>query len=466
MEPIITRFPPSPTGHLHIGGARTALFNWLMARHADGKFVLRIEDTDAARSTPEMTAGILEGMRWLGLDWDEGPYYQSQRTSIYQEHIERLLAEGKAYYCQCTPEEVESIREQARARGDKPKYDSRCRGKNLGPGPNRVVRFKAPQNGSTVYTDSVRGANAVDNQELDDFVLRRADGSATYQLAVVVDDATMGITHILRGDDHMSNTPKQVLLYEALGYPLPVFGHVPMILGADKKKLSKRHGAASVLEYRDQGYLPEAVVNYLVRLGWSYGDQEIFTLPELIQLFSPENLGKSACVFDPEKLEWVNAQHIKQRHPCELSQDLNAALARDGWPQADAKYLERVIPLLQPRAKTLREMADMASVFVVSESDLVRDPDLVNTFITADIQAHLNALASRLESLEEFTQPALETVLREYLEETGLKFKVLAQPIRVALTGRKASPGLFEMMEAMGQNRVVHRFRAMTEHSD
>lgn len=465
MEPIITRFPPSPTGHLHIGGARTALFNWLMARHAGGKFVLRIEDTDAARSTPEMTAGILEGMRWLGLDWDEGPYYQSQRTSIYQEHIEQLLAEGNAYYCQCTPEDVESMREHARARGDKPKYEGRCRGKNLGPGPNRVVRFKAPRSGSTVYTDAVRGANAVDNQELDDFILRRADGSATYQLAVVVDDATMGITHILRGDDHMSNTPKQVLLYEALGYPLPVFGHVPMILGADKKKLSKRHGAASVLEYRNQGYLPEAVVNYLVRLGWSYGDQEIFTPQELIQCFSPENLGKSACVFDPEKLEWVNAQHIKQRHPGELSQDLNDALVRDGWPQTATEYLERIIPLLQPRAKTLREMADMASVFVVSDGDLLRDPDLVDRFITADIQGHLHVLASRLETLEEFSQSALEGVLREYLEETGLKFKVLAQPIRVALTGRKASPGLFEMMEVLGKDRVVRRFRAMAEKS-
>ncbi len=461
MEPIITRFPPSPTGHLHIGGARTALFNWLLARHFGGRFVLRIEDTDAARSTDEMTEGILEGMRWLGLDWDEGPYYQSQRTALYQEHIERLLAEDKAYYCQCTPDEVEAMREQARARGDKPKYDGRCREKNLGPGPDRVVRFKAPLGGSTSYMDAVRGANAVDNSELDDFIIRRADGSPTYQLAVVVDDASMGITHILRGDDHMSNTPKQVLLYEALGYPLPVFGHVPMILGPDKKKLSKRHGAASVLEYRDQGYLPEAVVNYLARLGWSHGDQEIFEVEELIQLFTPDNLGKSACVFDTEKLEWVNAQHIKQRRPAELVQALNTALAEDNLPQGAAEYLEQIIPLLQPRAKTMREMADMAAVFVIDDDALPRDPGLVEKFITDEAKAHLHALASRFEALQDFSQSGLESVVREYLEETGLKFKALAQPIRVALTGRKASPGLFEMMEVLGKDRVLRRFQAV-----
>jgi glutamyl-tRNA synthetase len=286
MDQIVTRFPPSPTGYLHIGGARTALFNWLLARSAQGRFVLRIEDTDQERSTREMTDSILEAMTWLGLDWDEGPYFQSQRFELYHQHIERMLDHGRAYYCRCTPEEVEAMRSRARERGEKPKYDGTCRDMNLGPGPGRVVRFKSPLEGETVFTDLLKGVNRVDNRELDDFVIRRADQTPTYNLAVVVDDATMGVNTILRGDDHLSNTPKQVLLYRAMDYALPRFGHVPMILGPDKKKLSKRHGAMSVLEYRDMGYLPQALNNYLVRLGWSYGDREIFDLEELVALFS------------------------------------------------------------------------------------------------------------------------------------------------------------------------------------
>ena len=301
MTKVVTRFAPSPTGYLHIGGARTALFNWLWARKNRGEFILRIEDTDLERSREEMTRAILEAMDWLGLDCDQGPYYQSQRMDLYREYIQKLVDTGQAYYCECTPEEVEAMREQARARGLKPKYNGRCREKNLGPGEGRVIRLKAPLTGQTTFNDLIKGPIAVNNEELDDFVLQRADGTPTYNLAVVVDDATMGVTHVLRGDDHINNTPKQILIYKALGIKQPLFGHVPMILGPDKKKLSKRHGATSVMKYREMGFLPEAMINYLVRLGWAYGDEEIFSREELIEKFSLENLSNQ-----PVFLIWIN----------------------------------------------------------------------------------------------------------------------------------------------------------------
>ncbi|MFO7803702.1 MAG: glutamate--tRNA ligase [Desulfovermiculus sp.] len=456
---VVTRFPPSPTGNLHIGGARTALFNWLLARSQEGTFVLRIEDTDVGRSTKEMTEGILEAMRWLGMDWDEGPYFQSQRLNIYNDHIEGLLSSGLAYYCQCSAEDVQAMREEARAKGEKPKYNGRCRDFGLGPAPGRVVRLKAPLKGETGFEDLVKGHNLVDNRELDDFVLRRADGMPTYNLAVVVDDALMGMTHILRGDDHLSNTPKQVLLYRALGFELPQFGHVPMILGPDKKKLSKRHGAMSVLEYRERGYLPQAVLNTLVRLGWSHGDQELFSLQELIRLFTLNSLGKSACVFNPEKLDWVNSQHIKNSQPADLVPLLQKHLQGKGLPRAQDQYLEHVIPLLQPRSTTLADMADQAAVFVQEDQDIVYDPDLVTKVITPEVRPHLEALEKRLRSLDSFTQTDLERVIGEYLQEAGIKFKLLAQPIRVAITGKKASPGLFETMAVLGQKSVLERIQ-------
>ncbi len=458
-QKVVTRFPPSPTGNLHIGGARTALFNWLLARSQGGTFVLRIEDTDVERSTWEMTEGILESMRWLGMDWDEGPYFQSQRLDIYNDHIEKLLASGEAYYCQCTAEEVEAMREEARAKGQKPKYNGRCRELGLGPAPGRVVRLKAPLEGETGFQDLVKGYNRVDNQELDDFVLRRADGMPTYNLAVVVDDALMGMSHILRGDDHLSNTPKQVLLYRALGFELPFFGHVPMILGPDKKKLSKRHGAMAVLEYRDQGYLPQAVLNTLVRLGWSHGDQELFEPDELVSLFSLKNLGKSACVFNPEKLDWVNSQHIKGSPVQDLVPLLQKHLKDKGLPQADPEYLRQVIPLLQPRSTTMADMADQASVFVLNDEDIAYDPNLVHKVITPEVKLHLQALRERLNDLPAFTQKDLEDVVKGYLDQAGIKFRLLAQPIRVAITGKKASPGLFETMEVLGKERVLRRMQ-------
>ncbi|MBN2124294.1 MAG: glutamate--tRNA ligase, partial [Deltaproteobacteria bacterium] len=288
---VVTRFPPSPTGYLHIGGARTALFNWLFARKHGGRFILRIEDTDKVRSTEEATRAILDSMEWLGLDWDAGPYFQSQRYPIYREFLERLLSAGKAYYCHCTPEELDERRHEAMAAGLKPKYDAKCRDLGLGPGPGAAVRLKSPRTGRTTFNDLVKGPVSFDNEELDDLVLWRSDDSPTYHFAVVVDDIAMGLTHIIRGDDHVNNTPRQIHIYQALGEPLPSFAHVPMILGPDRTRLSKRHGATSVLAYRDMGYLPHALVNALVRLGWSYGDQEIFTLGELVEKFSLENVG-------------------------------------------------------------------------------------------------------------------------------------------------------------------------------
>ncbi|MCF8085294.1 MAG: glutamate--tRNA ligase [Desulfohalobiaceae bacterium] len=457
MQTVVTRFPPSPTGYLHIGGARTALFNWLLARSTGGRFVLRMEDTDVERSSREMTDSILEAMHWLGLDWDEGPYYQSQRFDLYQRFIDELLDNSMAYYCSCTPEEVEQMREEARKKGEKPKYNGRCRERNLGPGPERVIRFKSPLEGETAFKDVLKGDVAVDNRELDDFVLRRTDGAPTYNLAVVVDDVDMGITHILRGDDHLSNTPKQVLLYRALGVDLPVFGHVPMIMGPDKKRLSKRHGAMSVLEYRRQGFLPEAMSNYLARLGWSYGDQEIFSQDELREKFSLHNLSKSACVFDPDKLLWVNSQHIKSASAQDLAPVLQEFLAASDLPSPEQDYLLQLIPLLQPRAKTMQEMAEWAAPFVRADGDLPYDPELLHKFLTPEAASYLERLLPVLRELPRFDQKSLESRIGSFLEEQEIRFKRLAQPIRVALTGSKASPGLFESMELLGRESVLAR---------
>jgi glutamyl-tRNA synthetase len=464
MRTCVTRFPPSPTGHLHIGGARTALFNWLLARGSGGRFLLRLEDTDVARSSRTMTESIFEALQWLGLDWDDEPCFQSERFELYRRHLSRLLETGQAYYCRCSEEEVEAMRQEAWARGEKPKYNGKCRELGLGPDEGRVVRFKSPRGGETTFQDALRGGNAVDNRELDDFVLQRADGTPTYNLAVVVDDAAMGITHILRGDDHLSNTPKQVLLYEALGFELPLFCHVPMILGPDKKRLSKRHGAMSVLQYRDRGYLPQALINYLVRLGWSYGDQEIFEVSELVEKFSLDNLGQSACVFNPEKLDWVNSQHIKREDPARLAGLLQRFLADKGLGEQETAYLERIVPLLQPRAGTMEEMAEMAAFFVIPDEELRYEPEQLRKYLGPEVRTHLDAIRRRLRRLEDFSQAALEGELRTYLEEANVKFKKVAQPIRVAITGKTASPGLFETMEVLGRERVANRLdRALRE---
>lgn len=457
MQDIVTRFPPSPTGHLHIGGARTALFNWLLARNKKGRFILRIEDTDSARSSQEMTEAILQALSWLGLNWDEGPYFQSRRLDLYQSHIDYLLQTNQAYFCRCSSQEVEEMRARARDQKKKPKYSGKCRELGLGPGPGKVVRFKTSLAGQTIFQDQLKGVVRVENEELDDFVLRRADNNPTYNLAVVVDDATMGVTNILRGDDHLSNTPKQVLLYQALGYDLPVFGHVPMILGPDKKRLSKRHGAMSVLEYKKLGYLPQALNNYLVRLGWSLQDQEIFSLQELTEKFDQGHLGKSACIFNPQKLDWVNSQHIKSSPDQELAVKLQGYLNLCGLPVADQDYLARIVPLLKPRASTLLEMAKQCDFFVLASQDLHYDPDLLDKFLTPEILDHLKELYSRYKAMPDFSGQALEEVTRQYLQETGIKFKLLAQPLRLVLTAKTASPGIFETMEVLGQERVLQR---------
>lgn len=462
--PVVTRFAPSPTGFLHIGGARTALFSWLLARHFGGTFILRVEDTDLQRSTPEATQAILDGMTWLGMDCDQGPFFQSQRFDLYNEGVEQLLASGKAYWCGCTPEEVDAMREEAKAKGLKPKYAGKCREAGLGPGPGRCVRFKAPLDGAVVWEDLVKGHIRVEVAELDDMVIRRADGSPTYNMAVVMDDATMNVTHVLRGDDHVSNTPKQILLYEALGKPVPRFGHVPMILGPDKKKLSKRHGAESVMEWRDLGYLPEAMVNYLVRLSWSHGDQEVFTTEELIRYFDGTSLGSSAAVFNPEKLMWLNSEYIKKSAPGRLAKLVDEAGQRKGsaplTPEA-LTTLTRAVPLFQPRARTILEMLDMAGFLIAdTPNSMTFDEKAVAKFLIPEALDRLDEVADVLASVDDFTPAGLEAAMNCYLESAGLAFKAVAQPMRVALTGKTVSPGLYEVMEVLGKERTIARLKA------
>ncbi|RUM88882.1 MAG: glutamate--tRNA ligase [Thermodesulfatator sp.] len=456
MRQIKTRFPPSPTGHLHLGGARTALFNWLFARHHQGVFVLRFEDTDRERSRPEFVDSIREALEWLGLHWDEGPYFQSQRLEIYREYARRLYEEGKAYYCACPPEELERKRKEALAAGRKPGYDGTCREKGLPPGPGRVLRLKVPPTGSTVVEDLIRGPVAFDHRELDDFILLRSDGTPTYHLAVVVDDLTMGITHVIRGDDHLSNTPKQILLYQALGAEPPRFAHVPMILGPDGQRLSKRHGARSILEYREEGYLPQALRNYLVRLGWSYGDQEIFTLEEMIERFDLSRVSRSAARFDPEKLLALNAHWLRATPLKELAEEVKPFLRRLGLPLPREDYLQAALATVQPRARTLKEAAEMLTFYLVEEVEY--QPEAARKFLTPEIAPVLERLLRALEEVE-FTDEALERLFRGMAEETGLKLKKIAQPVRVALTGKTVSPGLFEIMRILGRERVLRRLK-------
>jgi glutamyl-tRNA synthetase len=457
MKPIVTRFPPSPTGYLHIGGARTALFNWLYARKTKGRFVLRIEDTDAARSTTESLDAILESLEWLGIDWDEGPYFQTQRYSIYNEYIEKLIESGHAYHCACTSEEVDRMREEAKANGKKPMYNGKCRHLNLTGGDHTVVRLKTPDTGVTVVEDIVKGNAAFQNSEIDDFIIRRSDGSAMYNLAVVIDDITMGINTIIRGDDHLINTPKQMLIYTALGADIPVFGHVPMVLGSDKARLSKRHGAMSVGEYQKMGFLPDAMINYLVRLGWSHGDQEFFERDELIEKFDLEHLGRSASMFDTDKLMALNAKHIQKKTPEELAGPLIFHLKELGIDAKNDAFTQGVVQTLQPRSRTLVEMAQGAAFYYKDEVEW--DQAAADKFLTPDILSVLKKSAERIEALAPYTQEALEDAFKLILEETGLKFGKIAQPLRVAVTGTTVSPGIFEMLLALGKEKTMARIK-------
>lgn len=457
MDTIITRFPPSPTGSLHIGGVRTALFNWLYARKTKGKFVLRIEDTDAARSTKESVDAILESLEWLGIDWDKGPYFQTERYDIYNEYIEKLLGSGAAYYCSCTPDEVNAMREEAKAKGQKPMYNGKCREKNLEKADNSVVRLKTPDTGVTIVKDVVKGDTAFQNSEIDDFIIRRSDGSAMYNLAVVIDDITMGINTIIRGDDHLINTPKQMLIYEALGADLPVFGHVPMVLGADKARLSKRHGAMSVSEYKNMGFLPDAMINYLVRLGWSHGDQEFFKRDELIEKFDLEHLGRSASMFDTNKLLSLNAKHIQDTSPEELADHLLFHLNNLGIKAENDQFTRGVIETLQPRSKTLVDMAQAAEFYYLDKIEF--DKKAADKFLNSDILDMLQKAAGYIEDMKEYNQTELENIFKQIMEETGLKFGKIAQPLRVALTGTTTSPGIFEMLLALGKEKTVNRIK-------
>lgn len=455
MKTIRTRFAPSPSGYLHVGGARTALFNWLYARHTQGQFILRIEDTDQARSSDGSIQAIFDALAWLGIHWDEGPFYQSQRAQIYQTYIKKLLAEGKAYYCTCSSEQIDAMRQKAMAAGDKPRYDGSCREKGLGPQPEAVVRFKCTYEGTTTIDDAVKGSIVFQNSEMDDFVLFRSDGSPTYNFAAVVDDVEMAINTIIRGDDHVMNTPKQIMLYQALEAELPLFAHVPMVLGGDRTRLSKRHGATSVTAYRDMGILPDAMINFLARLGWSCGDQEYFTRMELIEKFSLERVGKSAGVFDQVKLQALNGDHIQAASPESLAPQVLPFLQAKGRPAVDDDYLKDIIPALQPRSKTLKELADQADFYYMDE--ITYDEKAAKKFLKGNVLEPLKALCERLAELEEYSEPALETLIMSLLEAFDIKLGKIAQPVRVALTGTSISPGIFEVIAVLGKQRVLPR---------
>ncbi len=466
MHEVRVRFAPSPTGYLHIGGVRTALFNWLFARREQGKFILRIEDTDQSRSTEEAIHAIVAGMKWVGLDWDEGPFRQTERMELYRQHALTLFERGQAYWCVCSAEELEARRKEAQAKGLQPGYDGRCRERGIAkPSGEAALRFKAPREGQTVIEDLIKGRVIFENSVLDDLIILRSNGYPTYNFSVVVDDALMGITHVVRGDDHLTNTPRQIPLFQALGFAIPRFGHLPMIMGADKTRLSKRHGATSVLAYKEMGYLPEALVNYLVRLGWSYGDQEIFSLAELIEKFSFDHVQKSAAVFNPEKLLWMNAHYIKNGEPKRLAELLRPFVEQEGLGAAATNapegWMEKLVAALQERSKTLVEMAQAAAPYL--QTDIPIEETAAEKFLTLAIAPSLAKLRDRFEQAADFSKPALEEIFKKLLEEDGLKMGQLAQPVRVALTGRTASPGLFEVIELLGRDRTLARLRKGVE---
>ena len=453
---VVTRFAPSPTGHLHIGGARTAIFCWLLARHCNGKFLLRIEDTDRERSKQEYTDSILASMRWLGLDADEQPIYQTSRMPRYKEAMQQMVGSGHAYWCDCSPEKVEAMREKARAEGLKPRYDGCCRELGLGPGPGRAVRLRTPLSGPITLHDIVKGDITVDASELDDMVIWRSDDTPTYNFAVVVDDMDMNISHVIRGDDHVSNTHKQILIFEALGHPLPKFGHVPMILGPDKQKLSKRHGAKAAVEYEKDGLLPSALVNYLVRLGWSHGDQELFSLKELIEAFDGSNMNRAAASFDPEKLLWVNAHHMRETPLAELA-SMSRRFLEDDLSDVDDSRLQNAVRLFQQRTNTLVDLAQDVRAILLPAAALDYAPNAKEKALTAESRAHLLALRDIFMALPEWTEQTTHDALHAYVESNNLKFKAVGPVLRVAILGSLGGPGLPETLDALGRGESLAR---------
>jgi glutamyl-tRNA synthetase len=458
-SPVRTRFAPSPTGFLHLGGARTALFAWAYARHFGGTFILRVEDTDLERSTPEAVQAILDGMAWLGLTPDEGPFYQMQHMDRYREVIASMLAAGTAYHCYSTPAEVDAMRERARAKGEKPRYDGTWRpepGKTLPAVPadrTPVVRFKSPQGGSTSWTDMVKGPISFDNTELDDLVIARPDGTPTYNFCVVVDDWDMRITHVLRGDDHVNNTPRQITILRALGAPIPEYGHVPMILGPDGEKLSKRHGAVSVMEYDRDGYQPEAMINYLARLGWSHGDDELFTREQLVSWFDPQHLSKSAAQWDPKKLNWVSAHYIKHSDDALLAQQIAPRIMRRGGDTAKVDLLQ-VVKLLKDRAETLEQLAEGAMLFC---GEFVQPAEeLVTLHLTQTARNALRDFAVQAGDIA-WARESISALIKTVLATHTLKMPQLAIPLRVAVAGSTHTPAIDAVLEILGKQTVLAR---------
>lgn len=462
MVSVRTRFAPSPTGALHVGGVRTALFSYLYARHFGGRFVLRIEDTDRQRSTQAWVDEILGALRWLGIDWDEGPYFQTQRLDLYRETLERLLESGRAYRCTCTPEELDAKRKAALAGGGNVGYDRHCR-PGVGPGPEAgrpaAIRFAMPTSGEVVIEDLVKDKVVFQNSEVDDFVIARSDGWPTYNLVVTIDDADLAISHVIRGDDLLPSTPKQVALYQAIGADVPRFAHLPQVLGVDRARLSKRHAATAVTSYRELGYYPDALVNFLARLGWSHGDQEVFSRKELIHAFSLENVGKSAGVFNLEKLDWLNFQYLKARSPAELAADLRPFMESRGLAiPGDDAWLARMAMTLRERAKTLGELTDSAGFYLSDEITI--DEKAAKKFLKPESAALLRNLTTRLEALATWDLPALEATFAALLAETGGSLGAIAQPVRVAVTGGTVSPGIYEVLDVLGRERSLVRLRA------
>jgi len=472
---VRVRFAPSPTGALHLGSARTALFNWLFARHNKGKFILRIEDTDQTRSTKEAVKTIFDGMDWLGLDWDEGPnvdgpfgpYYQTERIEIYKKQAEKLLAEGKAYYCFCTPTELEAKRQQAAARKEAPRYDGTCRKlaseeieKKKNSGIPCVIRFMMPPGERTEVHDLIRGKVEFDNDLLDDFVILKSDGFPTYNFAAVIDDHLMEITHVIRGDDHLSNTPRQVLLYGAFYWSPPAFAHIPMILGADKARLSKRHGAISVIDYKDQGFLPEAMINYIAKLGWGHKDQEIFTRQELIDLFTLEGVGKNPAIFNLEKLTWLNGQHIRSALP-ERIIDLCEPLLIDAYGTHDPVYIGRVVRLFLDRIKLIPEIVTLTTYFFKDEYEF--EEKAIKYLKDNDAPRILQILVERISKIEPFKKDEIEKIFKSLAAEINVKLGVIIHPCRAAVSGRAETPPMYDVLEVLGKDKVIKRLKLGTD---
>jgi glutamyl-tRNA synthetase len=455
---VKTRFAPSPTGNLHIGGARTALFNWLFARHHGGMFILRIEDTDRERSKEEYTKDILDGLAWLGITYDDPLYFQSTRTDLYKENAYRLLDEGYAYKCYCTPGDLEEKRAKALAEGRKPSYDRTCRecGEEY-PGRPYVVRFKTPLSGTITFDDMVRGKISFQAEELDDLIVFRNDGTPTYNFTVVVDDALMGVTHVIRGDDHINNTPRQILMYRALGFDVPQFGHVPLIHGKDRARLSKRHGAASLLEYREEGFLAEALMNYLARLGWAHGDEEIFSRADLIAKFDISHVGKSPAIFDMEKLLWLNSHYIKTIPPGEIAERLVPFIELMGYGAPDTARLLKIVFILRERAKTLKEMAQMAEFFF--KEDVGYETRARDKYLTPAARPILERFLQDFTGLPSLDEAAQRAVVEGIAKDLGKKLADVVQPVRVALSGRDVTPGIFEVIEILGRETVEKRVK-------